>query len=362
MTKKHWFQLAVAILFVLIILVLFMQVSIIFYPLASLLDTLFIPLLFGGLLYYIALPFQTLLERNGLNRISSILIIILMFSLSIGIIGYFAVPIIVSESQKLISRFPEFQQELETTAGYIISQKETLPDFAATFIDHLIMILNDSFSGAITDVVGLVTNTISTLFMIIIIPLFLFFMLKDHEKFIPGLAGIFTGKLRTFIIALLIDIDDALKAFIQGQLMASIIRAVFLYIGFVLINAEYGILLVIIALFLNVIPFIGGWLTFIIVMIFTLVQSPPMMIWISVIFLVSYYVESKWFTPEIVTTQMKIHPLTVITLIIGSANLLGFWGMILSLPVYTVLRAVFINIYNYRHDIKATMLSDTIKR
>lgn len=109
---------------------------------------------------------------------------------------------------------------------------------------------------------GLVTNTISTLFMIIISPFFLFFMLKDHENFIPGVAGIFTGKLKTFIIDLLVDIDDALKAFIQRRLMASIIRALLLYIEFVLIDMDYGILLVIIALFLNVIPFIGGWLTF----------------------------------------------------------------------------------------------------
>lgn len=121
------------------------------------------------------------------------------------------------------------------------------------------MVLSDSFSGAITDVVSLVINTILTLFMIIIIPFFLFFMLKDHEKFIPGVTGLFTGEMRLFIISLLVDIDGVLKAFIQGQLMASIIRALFLYIGFVLLNVEYGIVLVILALFLNVIPFLGYW-------------------------------------------------------------------------------------------------------
>lgn len=59
-------------------------------------------------LYYIALAFQTLLERNGLNRMSSISIIILVFVLSLGVIGYFAVPIIANESQKLVTRWPDF--------------------------------------------------------------------------------------------------------------------------------------------------------------------------------------------------------------------------------------------------------------
>lgn len=361
MTGKRWFQLAVSILFILLIIALLMQASIIFYPFTALLDTLFIPLLFGGLLYYIALAFQTLLERNGLNRLSSITIIILIFTLSAGITGYFAVPMISDESRKLIMRWPAFQQELESMAGYIISQREALPDFMTTFIDNMIGVVSDSISGAVADVVSIVTDTVATLFMIIIIPFFLFFMLKDHEKFIPGTAGIFSGELRSFVISLLVDIDGVLKAFVQGQLIASIIRALFLYIGFVMIDMDYGIILVIVALFMNVIPFIGGLLTFIIITIFTLVQSPSMMIWVSVIFLVSYYVEMKWITPSIVTTQLKIHPLTVMTLIVGSANIAGFWGVILSLPLYLVLRAVIINIYKYRREIKDTMLSDTVK-
>ena len=123
MTGKRWFQLAVTILFILLIIALLMQVSIIFYPVTALLDTLFIPLLFGGLLYYIALAFQTLLERNGLNRLSSITLIILVFALSVGGIGYFAVPMLAEESQKLIMKWPAFQQELESVAGYIISQR-----------------------------------------------------------------------------------------------------------------------------------------------------------------------------------------------------------------------------------------------
>lgn len=97
-------------------------------------------------------------------------------------------------------------------------------------------------------------------------------------------------------------------------------------------------------------------------MTFVLVQSPSMTIWISVIFLISCYLESKWVTPVIVSTQLTIHPLTVMTWIIGFANLAGFWGIILSIPLYAVLRAVIINIYKYRYDIKATMLNDIIER
>lgn len=67
-------------------------------------------------------------------------------------------------------------------------------------------------------------------------------------------------------------------------------------------------------------------------------------------------------TPVIVSTQLTIHPLTVMPLIIGFANLAGFWGIILSIPLYAVLRAVIINIFKYRYDIKATMLNDIIER
>src|SRR5699024_12570849 len=119
----------------------------------------------GGLLYYIALAFQTLLERNGLNRLSSITIIILIFTLSAGITGYFAVPMISDESRKLIMRWPAFQQELESMAGYSISQRESLPDFMINIIDNMIGVVSDSIYDAVSAVISIVTVTVTILCM-----------------------------------------------------------------------------------------------------------------------------------------------------------------------------------------------------
>src|SRR5699024_11978065 len=125
-----------------------------------------------------------------------------------------AVPMISDESRKLIMRWPAFQQELESMAGYIISQREALPDFMTTFIDNMIGVVSDSISGAVADVVSIVTDTVATLFMIIIITLFLFFILKDHEKFIHLTAVIFSAALKSFVILHLMVLVGYLKSFV----------------------------------------------------------------------------------------------------------------------------------------------------
>src|SRR5699024_11720474 len=66
---------------------------------------------------------------------------------------------ISDDSRKLIMRWPAFQQELESMAGYIISQREALPDFMTTFIDNMIGVVSDSISGAVADVVSIVTRS-----------------------------------------------------------------------------------------------------------------------------------------------------------------------------------------------------------
>lgn len=78
MTHKAWFQSATAIILTLIIISLIMHVSVIFEPLVTILSTVFIPLVAGGLLYYITIPIQKFLERRGVGRLSSIFVILVL--------------------------------------------------------------------------------------------------------------------------------------------------------------------------------------------------------------------------------------------------------------------------------------------
>ena len=80
MTKKLWFQTGIGILITLLIVKYFIEIKWIFNPLWIILTTIFVPLLLGGVLYYVTEPLQRLLEKRGLPRWGSITTIIILLA------------------------------------------------------------------------------------------------------------------------------------------------------------------------------------------------------------------------------------------------------------------------------------------
>ena len=190
------------------------------------------------------------------------------------------------------------------------------------------------------------------MFLLVLVPFFFVFMLKDHEKLAPFMYGFFTGKRREWIKKTLSDIDTVLRSYIQGQLLISFLLAILLFIGYKIIGLEYALLLVIFALFMNLIPFIGPWIAVVPALIIAYVQDPKLVIWVGVVTLVAQQIDSNLITPNVMGKTLEIHPLTVITIILAAGNIAGFLGIIIAIPTYAVGKAIVKNIYAARREIQ----------
>ena len=68
MTRKLWFQSGIAIIIALLIIKYYIEIDWIFSPIVIIFKTILIPLLLGGVLYYISEPLQGFLEKRGMPR------------------------------------------------------------------------------------------------------------------------------------------------------------------------------------------------------------------------------------------------------------------------------------------------------
>lgn len=75
MTHKRWFQTAVAVIFTLVIILLLIQLQGLFSPIFTVIQTIFIPLLIGGVLFYLTRPILNFLVNHKFPKWSAILII-----------------------------------------------------------------------------------------------------------------------------------------------------------------------------------------------------------------------------------------------------------------------------------------------
>jgi len=354
MTKKLWFQTGVGILITLLIVKYFIEIKWIFNPLWIILTTIFVPLLLGGVFYYITEPLQRLLEKRGLPRWGSITtIIILLAGLVTGLLLLIGNPI-ATQVNNLVKNAPTIAASIQDTADYIIANKDNLPPQVEEFIDSISNSIQEIAVKGSTWLVTIISGAVSATFTLILVPFFFIFMLKDHEKFAPNIYNLFSGERRTWVKETLEGINHVLRSYVQGQVLISSILAIMMLIGYLIIGLEYALLLSIFAFFMNMIPFIGPWVSLVPALIVAILQDPVLVIWVAIITLVAQQVESNIITPNIMGKSLDIHPLTVISLVLAAGNIAGFIGILIAIPTYAVVKVIVVKIYEERKKIKET--------
>ncbi|WP_199194469.1 AI-2E family transporter, partial [Staphylococcus nepalensis] len=337
---------------------LVMEVHTIFTPFIIILQSVLLPLLLSGFLFYICLPFQKILEKNKIPRWGSITIIFIGLIIIIGIIIGVLAPLIAEQIENLVNQIPALQHEAQHIINFALDQMERLPNDVTDRINKMVQSMSDSIAGILSNSLGYLTSFISTLFLLIMVPFFLIYMLKDHERFIPFIARLFKGDRKVFTVELLKDLNETVKSYIQGQVTVSIILGIILYIGYSIVGLNYTLLLVMFACVANMIPFLGPWMAFVPAGVIAIIQSPTIFIWVCIITLVAQQLEGNVITPNVMGKSLSIHPLTIIVVILAAGNLGGFGLILIAVPLYAVIKTVVRNVFRYRQDIIAKANSD----
>ena len=358
MLNKVWFRTGIALLILFLLIKLVMEVHSVFTPFIIILQSVLLPLLLSSFLFYICLPFQKILEKNKIPRWGSITLIFIGLIIIIGVVIGYIGPLIAEQIENLINQIPALQHEVQHIINFSLDQMERLPNDVTDRINKMVQSMSDSTANVLSNSLSYLTSFISTLFLLIMVPFFLIYMLKDHERFIPFIAKLFKGERKVFIVDLLKDLNDTLKSYIQGQVTVSIILGIILYIGYSIVGLNYTLLLVMFACVANMIPFLGPWMAFAPAGIIGIIQSPTIFIWVCIITLIARQLEGNVITPIVMGKSLNIHPLTIIVVILAAGNLGGFVLILVAVPLYAVIKTIVRNVFHYREKIMEKANSD----
>lgn len=345
MVHKKWFQVLVAFILIFLLVLLMSHTQFVFYPVFKYFSAVAIPIIGAGILFYVTKPVVDLLERFKLNRIISILIVFLLIIFLGFLFSIYIAPIAQNQFENLMNNIPGMVKEVEKWYGLIISEQIVIPEQVHDAIQNFMSNIQTYIENIISYLFGFIGQLISFIASLVLIPFFLFFMLKDGHKLIPFVTQIFEKKKAENIRSLLYKINETLTGYIQGQLLVSFILGILLFIGYVIIRLDYALTLALFAMVMNVIPFLGPFLAVIPALIVGAFQDPMMIIWVSIITLVAQQVESNLISPNVMGRVLSLHPLTVITVILAGGSIAGFLGILFAVPFYAVLKTIFIHCY-----------------
>lgn len=347
MLQSKYFRTCLAIIAFLTILYLGSKVIFLFTPVVAILNLLLVPMMLSGFMYYLLRPLVSFLERHKLGRGLSILLIYLV---AVGLFILFWVlvwPTLREQIQNFIDNTPYLVQGMQDQFNKL-QNDPSLSRFFKGDTDVAAR-LSEYLNAGITWVTNSMTNLIGVVSSIVVViatlPIILYYMLKDGHKLSPILQSLIPKKYRKEGQEMLKDIDSALSGFIVTRVLLNVVLGIMLYIGFLIIGLPYSLLLAVISIPLNFIPYVGSLLAAIPVVIVGFIDSPSMAIWSLVIIVVAQQIQDNVLSPIIYGKSLDVHPLTTVLLVLIGGDFFGIIGVLIALPVYMIIKIIFLRIY-----------------
>ncbi|PLR95225.1 AI-2E family transporter [Bacillus sp. T33-2] len=343
---KPFFKYAAGAILLLVIIFLLGKIDYLVGPLHKFIAAIFFPVLIAGLFYYILRPVVRLLA----NRIPRVPAILIVFAAVAGLfltLFYFAGSMIGEQLSDLSKNFPEKVEKISSESKEVINKNDMGIISAEKIEDRSLSYFRSMSEKLSGNVVNIVSGITSVATVLVVVPFLLFFFLKDE------------GHLRLYILKLipsehedeggkiLSDIDKTLFTYVTGQFIIALVDGVLMYIGYLIIGLDFALILALFAMSLTIVPFFGPLIGVIPAIFVALLHSPMMVLKVLIVLVVVQQLEGNLVTPNVMGKRLHIHPVTVILLLIAAGSLYGFIGILIAIPLYSVLKAIIKNVRKF---------------
>ncbi|WP_276804343.1 AI-2E family transporter [Lactobacillus hominis] len=341
------------LLFFLIIFV-FNKISFVLNPFWTFFNAILPPILVAAIQYYLMNPVVDFLERKF--KVPRLVTIIVLFVLVLGLLIWIInslVPVVQKQTESLIKNWPDYWRDAQRSFDHMLhdprlsSVRGNINDAVADAQSKIFKNGQDSINLAINNLSSAVSVVTMIFMTILTAPFVLFFMLKDGHKLTPYLAKFAPTRLQPSFASLLHDINDAVSAYIRGQITVAFWVGVMFAIGYSVIGLNYGLTLAVLAGFLNLIPYFGTFISMIPVVILAIMNSPFMLFKVAIVFAIEQTIEGRVVSPLVMGNKMNMNPVTTILLLIGASAISGLWGVIFAIPVYAIIKIIVTRLFNY---------------
>ena len=173
--------------------------------------------------------------------------------------------------------------------------------------------------------------------MIFILTLY-FILDKDGiKKFLVSLLPI---KQKTRVVTITNKVGQKLGGWLRGQLILAVAVGLIVYIGLTLMNIPYALTLAMLAGILEIVPIIGPIVSAVPAIMIAFTVSPATALMVTIFYILVQELENKLLVPQVMKHSVGLNPVTIIIIILIGAKLMGIIGILLSVPIASVVYVV----------------------
>jgi predicted PurR-regulated permease PerM len=277
-------------------------------------------------------PAINVLRKIKIPRIIAILIVYLSIFGILGLLIYLSAPLFISEIRQFIQYLPGYFTEINPVLRQFgIDTAQNISDFSDIITSNLQQ-SSQSILKAIMVFFGGLASTASILTMA-------FFLSIEERGVEKALLLLAPQKYEDQIRMIFERVQKRVAGWFGARMLACLFVGIASYIVFFLFGVKYAFILALISGFLNFIPYIGPWITSILLIVLIAISTGS---WLTVLYVlisitIIQEIENKLLTPLLMKKMTNIPPVLVIISLLLGAEIFGFLGMIFAVPVFGII-------------------------
>lgn len=296
---------------------------------------LFLILVLSFVLMMVMKPVVDKCENYGISRTVSILAIYLVFGGAVAGLLVFMYPILVTQITQITASFDANNlSRMLHQLGESVSQQ--LPfvtsDTVIEKFNDLAMAAGNTAAQSIASAAGFAAS-------LLVVPFIGFFLLHDYHVFQKKFIEILPNKYFEMSLKVVRTLEVQLSNYIRGTCIESLLVGVVYVVSYSVLGINYAIVLGLIGGVTNIIPFAGPFIGAIPVVLISIMQygDAHMLIPIIISTVVVQQIDQIFIQPAVFSKIMSIHPLVMFLVILIGNEVLGVTGMVLAVPIYTII-------------------------
>ena len=302
-------------------------------------------LLLSATVAYLINPIVKVAESTLIKRKVAVAVIYVGIGVIVLITAYFVLPHLRAEVSTLSSNLPSFGQRFDQAIDVV--QNEIVANYPTA--DGLFSTrevryekLNSFIERQVEDIPLLLTHLASIVLAGVLVPFFSYFFLRDSRRMTRFVLDRLPPSHIETTVAVWCEIDRTVGRYLRGVAIEGIVVGVFAALGLSILGVNYPLLLGVVTGLANVVPYLGPIIGGTAAALVALVQFKSLSVIAQVIalYLSIKLLDLVAIQPLAVGRSNDLHPVLLIASIIVGGHALGIIGMIIAVPIVTVLQRI----------------------
>ncbi|ENX14003.1 hypothetical protein F894_02220 [Acinetobacter sp. CIP 51.11] len=323
-----------------------------------LLKPVVVPFVAAFLIAYLFSPLVDVLHRIGLARWLSISIVFIGIGVVVTLVMWYLVPLVWQQLMYARDSIPAgihwinytFLPWLSDSFNLVPMEIDT-DQISSVVMDYVQTNYSaDSIQAMLLKLAQSGLNFIQIGGTIVLIPIIAFYFLLDWDRMLDSLRRLIPRPYEKTTLTIVSECHSVLGAFVKGQFLVMVLLGVVYAVGLQLIGLEIGLIIGMIAGLCSIIPYLGFAVGIIAAVIATFFQFGIdwwQLVLVGIVFMVGQAVEGYILQPFLLGDKIGLSPVAVVFAVLAGAQLAGFLGMLIALPVAAVIVVLLRHIREY---------------